>query len=127
MEAIAPVTPKRVPAVFMRPSLQARPAAANRPLPPAVPGPGSIGRRGRLRVGWAEQGLAQSPQIGAAPVNRTNALMGGKRGLVMGVANDRSLAWGIAKALSEAGAELAFTYQGEALGRRVRALARSLR
>jgi len=56
----------------------------------------------------------------------TNALMAGKRGLVMGVANDRSIAWGIAKALREAGAELAFTYQGEALGRRVRPLAESL-
>jgi enoyl-[acyl-carrier protein] reductase I len=54
-----------------------------------------------------------------------NALMAGKRGLVMGVANDRSLAWGIAKALSEAGAALAFTYQGEALEKRVRPLAES--
>src|SRR5271154_626466 len=53
-------------------------------------------------------------------------LMAGKRGLIMGVANDRSLAWGIAKALSGAGAGLAFTYQGEALGRRVRPLAESL-
>jgi enoyl-[acyl-carrier protein] reductase I len=57
---------------------------------------------------------------------KNNALMAGKRGLVMGVANDRSLAWGIAKALGEAGAELAFSYQGEALGRRVRPLAESL-
>jgi enoyl-[acyl-carrier protein] reductase I len=55
-----------------------------------------------------------------------NALMAGKRGLVMGVANDRSLGWGIAKALHGAGAELAFTYQGEALGKRVRPLAESL-
>jgi enoyl-[acyl-carrier protein] reductase I len=54
------------------------------------------------------------------------ALMAGKQGLIMGVANDRSLAWGIAKALSEHGAELAFTYQGEALGRRVRPLAESV-
>jgi enoyl-[acyl-carrier protein] reductase I len=59
-------------------------------------------------------------------VNKTNALMAGKRGLVMGVANDRSLAWGIAKSLSLGGAELCFTYQGEALGRRVRPLAESL-
>ncbi|MFM9828190.1 MAG: enoyl-ACP reductase FabI [Sphingomonas sp.] len=50
-------------------------------------------------------------------------LMQGKRGLIMGLANDRSLAWGIAKKLAEAGAELAFTYQGEALERRVRPLA----
>jgi len=55
-----------------------------------------------------------------------NALMAGKRGLVMGVANDRSLAWGIAKAVSDAGAALAFTYQGEALGKRVRPLAESV-
>jgi len=53
-------------------------------------------------------------------------LMGGKRGLIMGVANDRSLAWGIAKALHGAGAELAFTFQGEALEKRVRPLAESL-
>ncbi|WP_026791591.1 enoyl-ACP reductase FabI [Pleomorphomonas oryzae] len=52
-----------------------------------------------------------------------NGLMAGKRGLVMGVANDHSIAWGIAKALRAAGAELAFTYQGEAFGRRVRPLA----
>ncbi len=52
--------------------------------------------------------------------------MDGKRGLVMGVANDRSLAWGIAKALSEHGAELAFSFQGEALEKRVRPLATSL-
>ncbi len=53
-------------------------------------------------------------------------LMAGKRGLIMGLANDRSLAWGIAKKLSEAGAELAFSYQGEALAKRVRPLAESL-
>jgi len=49
--------------------------------------------------------------------------MVGKRGLIMGLANDRSLAWGIAKKLREAGAELAFSYQGEALEKRVRPLA----
>ena len=48
-----------------------------------------------------------------------SGLMSGKRGLVMGVANDHSIAWGIAKALAAEGAELAFTYQGEALGKRV--------
>ncbi len=53
-------------------------------------------------------------------------LMNGKRGLIMGVANDHSIAWGIAKKLSEAGAELAFTYQGEAFGRRVKPLAEKL-
>ena len=53
-------------------------------------------------------------------------LMKGKRGLVMGVANDHSIAWGIAKALFDHGAELAFTFQGEALGRRVKPLAESV-
>jgi enoyl-[acyl-carrier protein] reductase I len=57
---------------------------------------------------------------------RAVALMQGKRGLVMGVANDHSIAWGIARTLAQAGATLAFTYQGEALGRRVRPLAQSL-
>ena len=52
--------------------------------------------------------------------------MRGKRGLVMGVANDHSIAWGIAKAVYEHGAELAFTYQGEVLGKRVQPLAESL-
>jgi enoyl-[acyl-carrier protein] reductase I len=50
-------------------------------------------------------------------------LMSGKRGLIMGLANDRSLAWGIASKLGEAGAEMAFSYQGEALQRRVAPLA----
>jgi enoyl-[acyl-carrier protein] reductase I len=53
-------------------------------------------------------------------------LMEGKRGLIMGLANDKSLAWGIAKRLAEHGAELAFSYQGEALEKRVRPLAESL-
>ncbi len=52
-----------------------------------------------------------------------SGLMRGKRGLIMGLANDKSLAWGIAKQLADAGAELAFSYQGEALGKRVRPLA----
>lgn len=53
-------------------------------------------------------------------------LMKGKRGLIMGLANDRSLAWGIAKALADQGAELAFSYQGEAMEKRVRPLAEQL-
>jgi enoyl-[acyl-carrier protein] reductase I len=53
-------------------------------------------------------------------------LMSGKRGLIMGLANDRSLAWGIAKLLHEQGAELAFSYQGEALAKRVGPLAEQL-
>lgn len=52
-----------------------------------------------------------------------DGLMKGKRGLIMGVANDHSIAWGIAKKLASQGAELAFTYQGEAFGRRVKPLA----
>ncbi len=56
----------------------------------------------------------------------TSGLMAGKRGLVMGVANNRSIAWGIAKACAEAGAELALTYQGDALRKRVEPLADSL-
>lgn len=54
------------------------------------------------------------------------ALMQGKRGVIMGLANDRSLAWGIATALAKHGAELAFTYQGEALAKRVKPLAEQL-
>jgi enoyl-[acyl-carrier protein] reductase I len=53
-------------------------------------------------------------------------LMQGKRGLIMGVANDHSIAWGIAKTLAREGATLAFTYQGEALGKRVKPLAQSV-
>ena len=59
-------------------------------------------------------------------MNALNGLMAGKKGLVMGVANDRSIAWGIAKAVSAAGAQVAFTYQGDALGKRVMPLAASL-
>lgn len=53
-------------------------------------------------------------------------LMKGKRGLIMGVANNHSIAWGIAKRLADEGAELAFTYQGESLGKRVKPLAESV-
>lgn len=56
-------------------------------------------------------------------MEQTNQFLKGKRGLVMGVANDRSIAWGIAEAAAQSGAELAFTYQGEALEKRVRPLA----
>ncbi|MGC1351595.1 MAG: SDR family oxidoreductase, partial [Xanthobacteraceae bacterium] len=53
-------------------------------------------------------------------------LMQGKRGLVMGVANDHSIAWGIARTLAAHGANLAFTYQGDSLGKRVKPLAASV-
>ena len=56
----------------------------------------------------------------------SSGLMQGKRGLIMGVANGHSIAWGIAQALRNQGAELAFTYQGEALGKRVKPLAESV-
>jgi enoyl-[acyl-carrier protein] reductase I len=62
--------------------------------------------------------MTQAPQ--------TSGILAGKRGLVMGVANNRSIAWGIAKAARDAGAELAFTFQGEALEKRVRPLAAEL-
>ena len=55
-----------------------------------------------------------------------NSFLKGKRGLIMGVANDRSIAWGIAEAAAQSGAELAFTYQGEALEKRVRPLAEKI-
>ena len=58
--------------------------------------------------------------------SNTGGVMAGKRGLIMGVANDRSIAWGIAAKLAEQGAELAFTFQGEALEKRVRPLAASV-
>ena len=50
-------------------------------------------------------------------------LMAGRKGLIMGLANDRSLAWGIARQLADHGADLAFSYQGEAIEKRVRPLA----
>jgi len=58
--------------------------------------------------------------------NHSKGIMQGKRGIVMGVANDRSIAWGIADAIAKQGAEIAFTYQGEALQKRVAPLAESV-
>jgi enoyl-[acyl-carrier protein] reductase I len=60
------------------------------------------------------------------PGLHASGILAGKRGLVLGIANNRSIAWGIAKAAHEAGAELAFTYQGESLEKRVRPLAKEL-
>jgi enoyl-[acyl-carrier protein] reductase I len=62
----------------------------------------------------------------AAAAIPAGTLMAGRRGLIMGVANERSIAWGIARAVAAHGAELAFTYQGEALEKRVRPLAESV-
>ncbi len=56
-------------------------------------------------------------------MSENKALMAGKRGLIMGVANNRSIAWGIAKALSRQGAEIALTYQGDAIKKRAEPLA----
>lgn len=69
-------------------------------------------------------GSDQKP--GERGLTLSGPLMKGKRGLIMGVANDHSIAWGIARMLAEHGAELAFTYQGEAFGRRVKPLADSV-
>ncbi|WP_374307447.1 enoyl-ACP reductase FabI [Methylocella sp.] len=66
-----------------------------------------------------------TPESGGREIPR-GTLMAGRRGLVMGVANDHSIAWGAARALAAQGAELAFTYQGESLGKRVKPLAASL-
>ncbi|MEM1039717.1 MAG: enoyl-ACP reductase FabI [Pseudomonadota bacterium] len=66
-----------------------------------------------------------NPVSGASTAN-TAGLMSGKRGLIMGLANNRSIAWGVAKALADAGAELAFTYQGDAMKKRVEPLAKEL-
>tara|TARA_R110000824_G_scaffold366730_3_gene555825 strand:+ start:89964 stop:90815 length:852 start_codon:yes stop_codon:yes gene_type:complete len=69
---------------------------------------------------------AMSEATTQTPPARTGGLMAGKRGLIMGVANNRSIAWGIAKACADQGAEIAFTYQGEALQKRVTPLAQSI-
>jgi enoyl-[acyl-carrier protein] reductase I len=71
-------------------------------------------------------GIHAAPYDNGGPGMTTSGLMAGKRGLIMGVANNRSIAWGIAKACRSHGAELAFTFQGEALKKRVEPLARDL-
>ncbi len=67
-----------------------------------------------------------APSLPAAALPLRGSLMQGRRGIVMGVANDRSIAWGIAAACAAQGAELAFTYQGDSLEKRVRPLAESV-
>src|SRR5690606_15016582 len=76
---------------------------------PTCPPPARCGRRRHLLVS------EESPMA--------EGLMAGKRGLIMGVANNRSIAWGIAKALHAQGAQIAFSYQGDALKKRVEPLA----
>src|SRR5277367_4354056 len=68
----------------------------------------------------------RKPSSEVSEMPEVSGLMRGKRGLVMGVANHRSLAWGIAKACHGHGAELAFTYQGDALKKRVEPLAKEV-
>lgn len=86
----------------------------------------------RTSLGWFENnGCSAQPKTRASTMAKTDIavpgpIMAGKRGLVMGVANDRSIAWGIARVLAGQGAELAFTYQGEAFGRRAVPLAESV-
>ena len=70
--------------------------------------------------------MSQKTQPDNAPRAVPGALMAGKKGLIMGVANERSIAWGIADVLDQHGAEMAFTYQGDAFGKRVRPLAESV-
>src|SRR5437016_1189770 len=88
---------------------------------------GQRGRSDRVRdrTGGALRANARG-RAGSSVGGVMSGLMQGKRGLMMGVANDHSIAWGIAKTLAAHGASLAFTYQGEALGRRVKPLAQSL-
>src|SRR5262249_15493791 len=79
--------------------------------------------QGLKGAGDSRQRVADGEVVGLGAMMQ---LMQGKRGLVMGVANDHSIGWGIARTLAAQGATLAFTYQGEALGRRVRPLAESV-
>src|SRR5947208_14614767 len=72
-----------------------------------------------------EAGRPDSGGLGRV-MAEASGLMRGKRGLIMGVANNRSLAWGIAKACREQGAQVAFTYQGDALKKRVEPLAKEV-
>jgi len=81
--------------------------------------------------GWFNSSSTTCRERTGTPMTKTDvatpgALMAGKRGLVMGVANERSIAWGIARVLAGQGAELAFTYQGDAFGRRAQPLAESV-
>src|SRR3984893_13786215 len=73
---------------------------------------------------WSGSSMTQPGML--TPGLHASGILAGKRGLVLGVANSRSIAWGIAKAAHEAGGELAFTYQGESLEKRVRPLAQEL-
>src|SRR5262247_1083724 len=86
-----------------------------------------VGRHRPQRAEWttAMMKAAMRDKETARDIARPGPLMAGKRGLIMGVANDRSIAWGIARVLAGQGAKLAFTYQGDAFGRRAIPLAKS--
>src|SRR5262249_12707672 len=85
--------------------------------------PCAIGGQGALRSIMSD---ASMPEVSGPASSPASGLMRGKRGLILGVANNRSIAWGIAKACRAHGAELAFTYQGDALKKRVEPLAQEL-
>src|SRR5262247_191033 len=87
-----------------------------------------VGRHRPQRAEWttAMMKAAMRDKETARDIARPGPLMAGKRGLVMGVANDRSIAWGIARVLAGQGAKLAFTYQGDAFARRTIPLAKSV-
>src|SRR5690349_2698882 len=76
---------------------------------------------------WCSSGWMPKVSHRGGGVVAMQDLMKGKRGLIMGIANDHSIAWGIARTLAAHGAEMAFTYQGDALGKRVKPLAQSLK
>ena len=80
----------------------------------------------RILLPCAHTPISECLTLGGLSGWRRNLLMKGKRGLIMGLANDKSIAWGIAKECADAGAELAFSYQGEALKKRVSPLANSV-
>jgi enoyl-[acyl-carrier protein] reductase I len=77
-------------------------------------------------IGWVGHKGRGSIEMSARDIATPGPLMAGKRGLIMGVANDRSIAWGIARVLAGQGAKLGFTYQGDAFGRRAIPLAESV-
>src|SRR5215471_9846523 len=85
-----------------------------------------VGRRRPQRAEWTTAMMkpAMRDKDAARDIAKPGPMMAGKRGLIMGVANDRSIAWGIARVLAGQGAKLAFTYQGEAFGRRAIPLAK---
>jgi enoyl-[acyl-carrier protein] reductase I len=85
-----------------------------------------MGREPHAITGEGARGRRMNFGPGVAMISETSGIMRGKRGLIMGVANNRSIAWGIASAAAAAGAELALTYQGDALKKRVEPLAAEL-